>query len=79
MAGPNIGKDCLASPLILVMELGGPGLSSGEGWKTECKVGSRVKGRAGSSVALVPMMAIHHKHKFTLEKIFKGCRAFSRL
>lgn len=79
MAGPYARKDCLASPLILVMELGGLGLSNGEGWKTEWDVGARVQGRGGSSAALVPMTATHRKHKSTLEKIFKGCRTFSRV
>lgn len=78
-AHPNIGKDCLASPLILVMELGGPGLINGEGWKTEWNVGARVEVRGGSLAALVPMTAGHHKHKSTLEKIFKGYRTFLRL
>lgn len=79
MAHLNIRKDCLVLPLILVMELGGLGLSNGEGWKTEWDAEARVEGRGGSSAALVPMTAIRHKHKSNLEKIFKGCRTFSRV
>lgn len=42
-------------------------------WEPELREG------CGSLAALVPMTAGHHKHKSTLEKIFKGYGTFLRL
>lgn len=45
MAHPNIGKDCLALLLILVMELGRLGLSNGEVAENRIECGSQSQGK----------------------------------